>query len=31
MSTPKTNISLPTFVRFNIYSKDLSEEKKNVL
>ncbi|EPJ27558.1 hypothetical protein [Chlamydia psittaci] len=28
MSTPKTNISLPTFVRFNIYSKDLSEEKK---
>ncbi|WP_366223856.1 hypothetical protein [Chlamydia buteonis] len=28
MSTPKTNISFPTFVRFNIYSKDLSEEKK---
>ncbi|MEF9520016.1 hypothetical protein SBV45_04095 [Chlamydia crocodili] len=28
MSTPKTNISFPTFVRFNIYSKDLSTEKK---
>ncbi|WP_375793421.1 hypothetical protein O1W69_04815 [Chlamydia sp. 12-01] len=28
MSTPKTNISFPTFVRFNIYSKDLSQDKK---
>ncbi|SYX09008.1 hypothetical protein C834K_0554 [Chlamydia poikilotherma] len=28
MSTPKTNISFPTFVRFNIYSKDLSNDKK---
>ncbi|AAP05268.1 hypothetical protein [Chlamydia caviae] len=28
MSAPKTKIAFPTFVRFNIYSKDLSTEKK---
>ncbi|BAE81255.1 conserved hypothetical protein [Chlamydia felis Fe/C-56] len=28
MATPKTNISFPTFVRFNIYSQNLSAEKQ---
>ncbi|EPP36410.1 hypothetical protein BOKEGFJH_00322 [Chlamydia avium] len=29
MTTPKTTVSFPTFVRLNIISKDLTEEKKN--
>lgn len=28
MTTPKTNVSFPTFVRFNLISQNLTEDKK---